>query len=78
MERCPAIMLMIDAGTTNGEILRGLLFRFCVRVVLGFDGPPRPPMLAPTRAPQRSGSSFGKIHARVDHGPSYRRRRHST
>ncbi len=37
IDRCPEIMLMMDAGTKNGEILRGL-FAFEISVVLGLDG----------------------------------------
>ena len=37
IDRCPAIMLMIEAGTKNGEIFFGLL-RLQIRVVLRLDG----------------------------------------
>src|SRR5262245_38461740 len=59
MERCPAIMLMIDAGTKNGEILRGLLFAV-VYAAYSDSMVHRPPMPAPHTAPQRRGSVFWK------------------
>ncbi len=39
IDRCPEIMLMIDAGTKNGEIFFGIAAGLVVRVVLGLDGP---------------------------------------
>src|SRR5262245_59457157 len=59
MDRCPEIMLMIEAGTKNGEILRGL---FCaVRYAsYSFSMVQSPPMPAPHTAPQRCGSVFVK------------------
>jgi hypothetical protein len=59
IERCPAIMLMIVAGTKNGEILRGLppvltYSPYSLSIV------PRPPMPAPQTAPQRVASILEK------------------
>ena len=50
----PEIMLMIDAGTKNGEMRRGprLVSSACVSSIIG-----RPPMPEPTMQPMRSASS---------------------
>ena len=51
MEMWPEIMLMIEAGTKNGEIRRGprSLYSLCVCSIIG-----RPPMPEPTMQPMRS------------------------
>ena len=50
----PEIMLMIEAGTKNGEIRRGprLAYSICVSSISG-----RPPMPEPTSTPMRSAIS---------------------
>src|SRR6185437_11363800 len=55
MDRCPEIMLMMLAGTKNGEILRGLspALRYAPYSCSIVS---RPPMPAPHTAPQRVGS----------------------
>ena len=51
-------MLMMVAGTKNGEILRGLIaFRYSLYSVSMVH---RPPMPAPHTAPQRVGSHLAK------------------
>src|SRR5438477_445607 len=51
-------MLMMVAGTKNGEILRGLIaFRYSL---YSASMVPRPPMPAPQTAPQRVGSVLEK------------------
>src|SRR5690349_5915800 len=59
MDRCPEIMLMIEAGTKNGEILRGL-FCACRYASYSLSIVHRPPMPAPHTAPQRCGSALLK------------------
>src|SRR5437763_851701 len=56
METWPEIMLMIDAGTKNGEMRRGPRFAYSdwVRSISG-----RPPMPAPMSTPMRSPISCG-------------------
>ena len=58
MERCPAIMLMIEDGMKNGEILRGP--PTCRKVSHSDSMVESPPMPAPAITPQRSGSSLPK------------------
>src|ERR1700744_3963400 len=57
IERWPEIMLMIEAGTKNGEILRGPPFN---QLSCSCSMGSRPPMPAPHTAPQRSGSNLLK------------------
>lgn len=54
IDRWPEIMLMIDAGTKNGEIRRGprLSSSVCVTSIIG-----SPPMPEPTTTPTRSAFS---------------------
>ncbi len=54
IETCPEIMLMIDAGTKNGEIRRGprAAYSICVSSIIG-----NPPMPEPTMQPMRSACS---------------------
>ena len=57
IDRWPEIMLMIEAGMKNGEILRGPPFNqlSCSASIVS-----RPPMPAPVTAPARSGSTLLK------------------
>src|SRR5882757_710637 len=57
IDRCPPIMLTIEAGMKNGEIFRGPPFR---KLSYSCSMVPRPPMPAPQTAPQRSASSLLK------------------
>ena len=59
-------MLMMVAGTKNGEILRGLCaFRYAL---CSFSMVPSPPMPAPHTAPQRVAIGLAEIDAGVGDG----------